>query len=115
MPTGPFRIWDSRTDLGYPLSEHETFRLSGARLPASTVGVIANTTVTAPSVGGYATVFPATLQKPQSSSLNFRGNETRANQVIPALLIDTTHDISIYNDTGTAHYIIDVFAYLRGY
>lgn len=116
VPTGPFRLWDSRVNLGYPLEQGETVRLSGAALPIDkTVGVIANATVTAPSVGGYATVFPAALPKPQSSSLNFTANETRANQVIPALLVDTTRDISVYNDAGTAHYIIDVFAYLQGY
>ena len=115
VPTGPFRLWDSRIDVGHPLTEHETFRVSGARLPATTVGVFANATVTAPSVGGYATVFPGTLAKPPSSSLNFTTNETRANQVIPAPLLDATNDISIYNDAGTAHYIIDIFAYLQAY
>jgi hypothetical protein len=116
VPTGPFRLWDSRINLGYPLQQQETVRLSGAALPVDkTVGVIANATVTAPTTGGYATVFPAALTKPQASSLNFGPDQTRANQVIPALLIDTTRDIAIYNDTGTAHYIIDIFAYLQGW
>jgi hypothetical protein len=116
VPGGPFRMWDSRSDLGRPLADNETYRLSGAVLPiATTVGVIANATVTEPTIGGYATVFPGALSKGDSSSLNFAPNETRANQVIPALLVDVTRDISIYNDTGSAHYIIDIFAYLQGF
>jgi hypothetical protein len=114
VPGGPFRMWDSRTDLSRPLAENEVFILSGSKLPVMvTYGVLANATVTQPSTGGYATVFPGTQAPPPSSSLNFVANETRANQVIPAVLANTTRDIAIYNDTGTAHYILDVFAYLQ--
>jgi hypothetical protein len=114
VPGGPFRMWDSRADLGRPVAEHEVFILSGTKLPVTTtLGVLANATVTQPSTGGYATIFPGTQAPPPSSSLNFGVNETRANQVIPAVLTNSTRDIAIYNDTGTAHYIIDVFAYLQ--
>ena len=114
VPTGPFRLWDSRVQLSRPLDPHETFIVTGSALPvATTVGLLANLTVTQPSAGGYATVFPGASIQPPSSNLNFAPNETRANQVIPALLGSTTRDIAIYNDVGTAHYIIDVFAYLQ--
>jgi hypothetical protein len=114
VPGGPFRMWDSRADLGRPLAEHEVFILSGSKLPVMvTLGVLANATVTQPSTGGFATVFPGTQAPPPSSSVNFVANETRANQVIPAILLNATRDIAIYNDTGTAHYILDVFAYLQ--
>lgn len=115
-PGGPFRLWDSRVDLGRPVQPRETIRVSGAALPSATTnGVIANATVTGPAGGGYAVVYPAALLKPQTSSLNFNAAETRANQVIPAPLIGPRRDISIYNDSDTAHYIIDVFAYVQAY
>jgi hypothetical protein len=116
VPGGPFRLWDSRVNLGRPVQARETIRVSGAALPATTTdGVIANATVTGPSNGGYAVVFPSSALKPQTSSLNFTAAETRANQVIPAPLMSIGRDISIYNDADAAHFIIDVFAYLQGY
>lgn len=79
---------------------------------AGATGAILNVTVTAPSAGGYLTVWPDGAN-PGTSNLNFNGGETVANLVFVALDSNGNVQISptLVSPGATAHLIVDVVAF----
>jgi hypothetical protein len=76
-------------------------------VPLTGVGAVAlNVTVTEPSAASYLTVWPKGAPRPLASNLNFTAGQTVANAVLTRLGSDGA--ISIYNDTGAVHVVIDV-------
>jgi hypothetical protein len=50
-------------------------------VPADAVAVVLNVTVTGPSGGGFATVFPCGSEPPNASNLNYAAGQTIPNAV----------------------------------
>jgi len=84
--------------------------------PSGTIGnsdgpsaVVLNTTVTAGTIGGYLTVYPAGETRPVVSNLNFTKGETVAN--LATVKIGSGGQNDIYNNMGTVEAIGDVVGY----
>ena len=84
--------------------------LGRAGLPASGVGAVAlNVTVTQPSAQGWITVWPTGQPRPLASNLNYTAGLTVPNMVIAR--VGTDGNISLYNNTGTTHLIVDIMGW----
>jgi Cysteine-rich secretory protein family len=74
-PQTPARLIDTRSNGGQVQQARFT-------VPGGAGAAALNITVTAPTAGGYITVWPCDQSQPTSSNLNFRGGETAANLVL---------------------------------
>ena len=82
-------------------------------VPASGVAAVAiNVTVTAPTATSFLTVFPNGAPRPTASNLNFTAGQTIANMVI--VPIGSDGQISLYNDAGQTHVLVDVLGWFAG-
>jgi hypothetical protein len=113
----PTRILDTRTGEGghnQPVAPDKsiTVKVRGAGgLPDTATSVVLNLTVSSPTSGGYATVWPSGESRPNSSVINFAAGQTIANQV--TVPIGSDGNIQIYNATGNSHFIFDVSGYFE--
>ncbi|HVS05255.1 MAG TPA: CAP domain-containing protein [Candidatus Dormibacteraeota bacterium] len=103
------RLLDTRTGTGA--------LLGGQTLPLQVTGrggvpsmgvaaVVLNVTVTAPTTGGYVTVFPAGAAVPLASNLNFTAGQTVPNRVIVKL--GAAGQVAFFNSGGSVQIIADV-------
>jgi hypothetical protein len=119
LPLTPTRLLDTRIGLGAPkgaVAAGGTVVLPVAGMggvPASAEGaVVLNVTVTAPTGGGYITVYPDGITRPTASNLNFVARQTVPNLVV-AQLVDGMVDL--YNGSGgTVQLVADVSGYYVG-
>ncbi len=114
----PARILDSRTGLGFvgPLQEHvaKTFQVTGqGGVPANTVAITGNLTVTGQTSLGYLFLGPVATSYPTSSTLNFPLGDDRANGVTVALSGSGSLSVTYVAPVGgqTAHGLFDVTGY----
>lgn len=117
-PVAPERIIDTRNAIGLPRSPLtdrpvEAVVTSDWGVPSSGVtAVVVNVTVTNPTQDGYLTVYPAGVDRPTVSNLNFRRGQTVANMVIVKSGVGGR--ISLANFTGTTDVIVDLVGYFDG-
>jgi hypothetical protein len=117
VSTSPSRLFDTRTGLGgvpaAPVGSGGvlTFDVTGQNgVPASGVtGVVMNVTVTAPTGGGFLSVYPADVARPEVSSLNFTPGQTVANLV--TVRVPASGVLSFFNALGSTHVLADVVGY----
>lgn len=82
------------------------------RAPPTAVSASLNVTVTGSSDEGYITLFPGGGLVPQSSSLNYRAGQTRANNAIVTLAPDGI--LSVFcSPSGDVHVILDINGYFE--
>ncbi len=121
-PLSPARICDTRSGNPSGLSGADaqcngqslqggvtrTVQVEGAgNVPSSGVeAVVLNVTVTAPTSGGYLTVYPAGVTRPTASNLNFVAGKTVPNRVIVPL--GSSGRIALYANAGTLGVVVDV-------
>ena len=104
----PVRILDTR-DSAAPIRQGETRTVratGGAGVPTWAAAVALNVTATGATAPTYFTVWPTGITKPLASSLNLGVGETVPNLVI--VPVGTLGNVSIYNNTGSAHVVVDV-------
>ena len=77
-------------------------------VPADARAVTLNVTSTGSVAGGFATVYPCGMPRPDTSNLNFAPGQTVANAVTTKVGVDGS--VCIYNDAPT-HLIVDVSGY----
>jgi len=112
----PVRIVDSRTGQGTPKQifgsgETRNVQVAGVGgVPANATAVMLNVTATETDSWGWLTVWPTGGRQPNSSNLNWIGGRIVPNMVMVA--VGAYGQISIYNDLGHAHVLVDVFAYV---
>jgi spore germination protein YaaH len=122
VPLNPARILDSRDGTGglsgkFSASVARTFQVTGAGgVPAGTVAVTGNLTVTQQSAAGYLFIGPNAANNPTSSTLNFPVGDNRANAVTVALgtgsalgTLSVTYVAGI--PTATTDVVFDVSGY----
>jgi hypothetical protein len=83
-------------------------------VPAGAAAVAANVAVTQPAAAGNLTLYAGGTALPQTSTINFRAGQTRANNAILAL--GAAGDVSIYCSmpgAGTVDVILDVSGYFQ--
>jgi hypothetical protein len=113
VPITPVRLLDTRQG-GGPLAAYGTriapMSANSAIGPGTAVAVAANITVTGPTAGGYATVYPDDMARPGTSVLNFNRGQTIPNATTIGAGWATDDGIELYNGSaGTADLIVDVF------
>jgi hypothetical protein len=115
-PLNPLRVLDTRHAVGAPaaaVGPGKTLRVAVdgvGGVPASGVSaVVLNVTATAPTAGGYVTVW-GDGARPGSSNLNFGPGQTVPNlAVVP---VDSAGKVEFYNGSaGTVQLIADVSGY----
>lgn len=119
----PYRALDTRIPPALPLFGEFTYALSvGGVGPVPAAGgfaVVANTTITRPSVPGWLTVFPKIVcMPPDVSTLNFVGDQAVANLTITYLTPlsvcsddRTERPMQFQIPRGRADLLVDVFGY----
>ncbi|MGN6187248.1 MAG: hypothetical protein ACTHQM_26730, partial [Thermoanaerobaculia bacterium] len=70
-------------------------------------------TAVSPSTNGYFEIYPAGFTRPNTSTVSFRANRTRANNTVMAL--GTNGEIAVVTSIGggNAHLSIDVVGYFE--
>ncbi|WP_392545064.1 hypothetical protein [Oryzobacter telluris] len=109
----PTRFLDTRSGSGVPLGQGGTrsVQVGGVSgIPSTGVSaIVANLTATKTSTAGYMTLYPSGVSRPTASSLNFPSGWTGANLV--TVPIGADGKVVVYNDTGSAHAILDVLGW----
>jgi plastocyanin len=82
-------------------------------VPAGARSIAFNVTVTQPAASGYITLFPAGASLPLASTLNYRSEQTRANNAIAPLGAGGALAVFSGQGAGTTHFIIDVTGYFE--
>jgi uncharacterized protein (DUF1501 family) len=108
----PARLLDTRDGTGGTLGQVGpgqaiNLKVTGAGgVPANAKAVALNVTVTEPTDGSFLTVWPAGDGRPQASSVNMVPGQTVPNMVLAR--VGTEGKISIYNNSGSTHVVVDV-------
>jgi streptogramin lyase len=118
-PLPPQRILDSRPvvqvgpyDEPWSAGETRPVTVAGAGgVPADATAVVLNVTVTEPTAASFLTIWPTGDVRPIASSLNWAPGQTIPNQVTVG--VGTGGAVSVFNNAGTAHVIMDVAGYYR--
>jgi hypothetical protein len=118
VPLTPARIVDTRynTGLSGPSISHvaRTWQVSGGvGIPAISIAVTGNLTVTGQTSRGYLFMGPVAMNDPATSTLNFPVGDDRANAVTVALGTGGTLSVTYAAPTygPTAHVIFDATGY----
>ncbi|HWL46027.1 MAG TPA: Ig domain-containing protein [Ilumatobacter sp.] len=102
----PTRIVDTRTttklQAGQVLEVPVRGAVDGA---AAATGAVLNVTVTEPGAAGYVTLFPCGMERPLASNVNFRADQTIANQAFVKLSDEGT--VCVFTMVE-AHVVIDL-------
>ena len=116
QPMAPARLLDTRDGSGdpggvsSPLGQGQPINLAvtgHGGVPATGVSaVVLNLTVTNPTVPSFLTAYPTGGTVPNTSNLNFLGNQTLANRAIVA--VGDNGNVSFYNRWGQTNLVVDV-------
>lgn len=112
-PMAPQRSFDTRDGTGGvavgPLGAGSTLTtrvVERLGVPAGATAIVMNVTVDQPTESGYLTVFPADVERPTVSNLNFAPGQTVANMI--TVRVPPSGRISFFNETGTVNLLADV-------
>ena len=98
VPVTPCRVFDSREMPGRTLAAGETVRIDlgdagDCAVPESTIAVSVTLTAVGASDRGFLTAWPAGLDRPTTSSMNYGPGDTRANGSLVRLGDDLSIDV----------------------
>ncbi|MEU8761417.1 protease pro-enzyme activation domain-containing protein [Streptomyces sp. NPDC048659] len=111
---GPARLLDTRSALGAATANPmkggvtQVLDLNDGHTLKNAKAVVLNVTVTAPTAGGFLTVWPDGTPLPNASNINWTAGQTVANLVTVPVV---NGKIDFRPNTGTAHVIADLFGY----
>ncbi|AUG76230.1 hypothetical protein CFP65_1331 [Kitasatospora sp. MMS16-BH015] len=106
----PARLLDTRPSDSLGPGGETSIPIRGRNgVPSDATAVVLNVTATQPDAAGYFTVYPSGGTRPGTSNLNFTVGQTVANQVIVPIGGDGS--VRLYNFTGHAHAVVDLFGY----
>ncbi|MER8044596.1 S53 family peptidase [Streptomyces sp. NPDC094032] len=111
---GPARLLDTRYALGAATTNPmkggvtQVLDLNDGHTLQNAKAVVLNVTVTAPTAGGFLTVWPDGTALPNASNINWTTGQTVANLVTVPVV---NGKIDFRPNTGTAHVIADLFGY----
>jgi bacillolysin len=113
----PCRVFDTRTSTPLASGVPRSFAVAGTcGIPASAKAVSVNVTVVNATSQGNVTLFPGGVGKPGTSSVNFAGGTTRANNAILVLAPDGTGSLqgsAFVLGSGTVDVLLDVNGYFE--
>jgi hypothetical protein len=113
----PQRIVDSRNGIGNGVSGPLGQQLSNSvevagvgPVPSGATAAIVNVTSVNSTAPSYITVWPTGTPRPTASTLNPRVGVPVPN--LAYLKLGTGGHLSLYNNTGSTDYIVDVFGFI---
>lgn len=116
----PCRIVDTRVANGtnggpiFGSNSSRDFQIRGVcGVPAGAKAVSLNITVAQPTQPSYLTVWPSDVARPVVSMLNFEATDPSLANGLLVGLSTNTRDLSVYNNAGNVHVIIDVTGYFQ--
>jgi hypothetical protein len=119
VPVSPARIVDSRFGIGRgvlgPIGQGQTVNLDVAGVspvPQGATAAIVNVTSVGSTAPSFITVWPTGDAKPTASTQNPRPGVPVPN--LAYLKLGTNGQLSLYNNTGSTDYLVDVFGYIVG-
>ena len=119
VPVSPQRIVDSRFGVGTgvngPLGQGQSIDVAVGGVPPvlqSATAAIVNVTSVNSTEQSFITVWPTGTARPTASTLNPRIGVPVPN--LAYLKLGTGGHLSIYNNSGSTDYIVDVFGYIVG-
>ncbi|MFE1380251.1 hypothetical protein ACFW6S_15045 [Streptomyces sp. NPDC058740] len=114
-PVTPTRLMDTRSGLGVRQGKVGpggvvTLQVTGrAGIPTTGVtAVVLNVTATAPTAGGFVSVYPDGTTRTSASNLNFTAGQTIPNLVVVPVV---NGKVSFYNRAGSVDLLADVTGY----
>ncbi len=114
----PFRLMDSREGVGGPAAPFDqgttrSLKVTGlGGVPTvGVIGAVLNVTAVGGTAPSFVTVWPTGVARPNTSSLNTRGGDVVPNLVIT--MLNGAGEASLYNNSGSAHCVVDVVGYFR--
>jgi hypothetical protein len=122
-PVAPQRILDTRSGLGWAggadpangvieLSVQGVFHDRNGAVVSDASGLVLNLTGVGATAPTYLTAYPGGADgRPDASSLNLTGGQTRPNLVMVKVAADGK--IRIYNHSGSVHVLVDVVGFYR--
>jgi streptogramin lyase len=115
----PCRVVDTRNPagpLGGPALAANAIRLfnvaGNCGIPSTARALVINVAVTGATAQGHLRVFPGGLPVPLVSTINYKANQTRANNAVVGLGAATL-EIYCGQGSGTTHVILDVNGYFQ--
>lgn len=119
-PLSPCRVVDTRgatsTNGGPVMGSNSTrnFQVRGfCGVPSAAKAVSLNVTITQATQPSFLTVWPSGITRPVVSMINFEPvDPALANGIIVGVSTNT-QDLSVYNNFGSVHVIIDVTGYFQ--
>lgn len=115
MPVSPARLLDTREGNGAPQArlgpgQEISLRVAGlGGVPTNASAAVLNVTAVDASAGGYITVYPDGVARPNTANLNVGPGQTVPNLVVSK--IGTDGRVRIYNHNGTVDLVADVNGY----
>lgn len=115
----PCRVLDTRDPPGLPLGSGwiDFVGVAGqCGVPSSAKAVSLNITAANPTGNGYMQLWPANLDRPNASVINFQAGRNRANNAILGLATDGWGDLAVspfVAGNGSVHLIVDVNGYFQ--
>jgi hypothetical protein len=99
-PIGPTRVVDTRSNVGgVRLAAGQTLAVDlNGRVPAGSTAVAVNVTAVNAAASGFLTAFPCAGAPPNTSTVNYVGNEARPNNTIVGL---SGGRICVFSDQAT--------------
>jgi hypothetical protein len=109
----PCRVIDTRGGPPNYSQNVQLVQITGrCGIPAGAKSVVLNIAAVAPSANGYLIVYPGTGEPPpNTSTLSYRANRTRANNSVMRLSSDGR--LSVFNGGPAVHFLIDVTGYFQ--
>ena len=116
----PCRVLDTRNPDGpfggpaLAAGGSRTFAIAGqCGIPSNALSVAVNVTVTAPTSGGFVTVYPGGSPVPPTSTINYSAGQTRANNAVISLGPSGDITAACGQPSGTVQFILDVTGYFQ--
>lgn len=109
----PCRALDTRSSTPVAASSARFVQITGVcGVPMGAKAVVFNITAVSPSGNGTLVVYPGTgSAPPNTSTLSYRANNTRANNAV--IRLSASGRLAVYNAGPAVHFIIDVTGYFQ--
>ncbi|HEX8408035.1 MAG TPA: hypothetical protein VF883_04175 [Thermoanaerobaculia bacterium] len=120
FPLSPCRLVDTRgpngTNSGPMMGSNSTrnFQVRGfCGVPTTAKAVSLNITVTQATQSSWLAVWPSGTARPNVSMINFESSDPALANGIIVGVSTATQDLSVYNNFGTVHVLVDVTGYFQ--
>lgn len=114
FPLSPCRAVDTRSGAAFASDTTRNFQIRGVcGVPTTAKAVSLNVTVTQATASSWLAVWPSGTARPVVSMINFEASDPALANGIIVGVSTATQDLSVYNNFGSVHVIIDVTGYFQ--